>query len=506
MHNKEYRPTLAQLRTFVTVAENKHFGTAAAKLEISQPSLSQGLVALEQGLGLQLIERSTRKVIVTSAGETLLPYAKATLEAADTFLAHARGANGTLAGPLTIGTAEITEKPEKVVTLGQGSTETSIALGTIPVGMEEYAWAADDSGYTPWANEAVKDEGGKLPEFVGAGEELDMEKILELEPDVILAPWSGITQEQYDSLSEIAPTVAYPDQAWSIDWDEQIEIIGKALGQEDDAAELVDALARSAGVPTVVDAVARDFRLEASARTGWPFTRWVRALRPAPLRRLRLDREADGAPDIREHDVRAVLGRSSIPPPAPAARAAVDLAARRIGTAAGEGLPTRWADAVADAARPVDGDLADALDQAVVRTPLRGRKPLWWAVAGLLQVLLAVAAVAGLLWLVVVALAGWLQLPEIPTADVGPFATPFLLLVGAGRQDLRALELGLVGHARNMRDGRVEVVAQGDHAAIGQLEGLLREDPSTAGRPGRVDAVVRQEGDARPGIEGFVER
>ena len=139
----------------------------------------------------------------------------------------------------SLGTAEITEKPEKVVTLGQGSTETSIALGTIPVGMEEYAWAADKSGYTPWVNEAVKDEGGKLPEFVGAGEELDMEKIVELEPDVILAPWSGITQEQYDSLSEIAPTVAYPDQAWSIDWDEQIEIIGQALGQEDDAAKLV---------------------------------------------------------------------------------------------------------------------------------------------------------------------------------------------------------------------------------------------------------------------------
>lgn len=103
MHNKEYRPTLAQLRTFVTVAENKHFGTAAAKLEISQPSLSQALVALEQGLGVQLIERSTRKVIVTSTGESLLPYAKATLEAADAFLSHAKGAHGTLTGPLTIG-------------------------------------------------------------------------------------------------------------------------------------------------------------------------------------------------------------------------------------------------------------------------------------------------------------------------------------------------------------------------------------------------------------------
>ena len=151
--------------------------------------------------------------------------------------------------------------------------------------------------------------------------------------------------------------------------------------------ELVDALARSAGVPTVVDAVARDFRMESLARTGWPFTRWVRAVRPAPLKRLRLDRDVAGSPDITEQDVRAVLGRSSIPPPAPAARAAVDLAARRIGTSAGEGLPTRWADAVADAARPADADLADELDQAVLRTSLRGRKPLWWAVLGPLQVL-----------------------------------------------------------------------------------------------------------------------
>lgn len=103
MHNKEYRPTLAQLRTFVTIAENKHFGTAAQKLQISQPSLSQALVALEQGLDIQLIERSTRRVIVTAAGEKLLPYAKATLEAANAFFAHARGAHGDLSGPLTIG-------------------------------------------------------------------------------------------------------------------------------------------------------------------------------------------------------------------------------------------------------------------------------------------------------------------------------------------------------------------------------------------------------------------
>lgn len=103
MSYKEYRPTLAQLRTFVTIAETKHFGAAAAKLSISQPSLSQALVAIESGLGVQLIERSTRRVIVTPVGETLLPYAKATLDASDLFMAHAHGAVGTLSGQLTIG-------------------------------------------------------------------------------------------------------------------------------------------------------------------------------------------------------------------------------------------------------------------------------------------------------------------------------------------------------------------------------------------------------------------
>lgn len=103
MPNKEFSPTLSQLRTFATVAENRHFGTAATKLGISQPSLSQALVTLEQGLGVQLIERSTRKVIVTAAGEQLLPYALATLQAAELFVTESRGSTGTLDGVLTLG-------------------------------------------------------------------------------------------------------------------------------------------------------------------------------------------------------------------------------------------------------------------------------------------------------------------------------------------------------------------------------------------------------------------
>lgn len=70
----------------------------------------------------------------------------------------------------------------------------------------------------------------------------------------------------------------------------------------------------------------------------------------------------------------------------------------------------------------------------------------------------------------------------------------------------RALELGLVGHARNMDDGRVEVVAQGEPERLQRLGELLEETLSSTGRPGRVTSVVRQDGAVREGITGFVEK
>ncbi|REE71662.1 LysR family transcriptional regulator [Rhodococcus wratislaviensis] len=103
MADQSYQPTLSQLRAFVAVAEYRHFGTAAARLSVSQPTLSQSLAALENGLGVQLIERSTRRVLVTPAGERLLGQAKVILEAADGFVATAAGVGDRLAGPLRIG-------------------------------------------------------------------------------------------------------------------------------------------------------------------------------------------------------------------------------------------------------------------------------------------------------------------------------------------------------------------------------------------------------------------
>jgi GTP-binding protein EngB required for normal cell division len=236
----------------------------------------------------------------------------------------------------------------------------------------------------------------------------------------------------------------------------------------DDAArgELLDALARSAGVPTVVQAVERDYRMEASASTGWPLTRWVQRLRPRPLRRLRLDGR-----DIRvtDADVRSVLGRSSLPPPSPSARAAVDLATRRLADRASADLPHPWADAVERAADPPGPALGDALDRAVVGTSLLARVPVWWRVVGLVQLVLAVAAVVGFLWLALYVLVGWAQLDQVvgdpPTVGVVP--VPLVLfvlgLLGGLLLALVSRWLARVGARRRGRvmDGRLRTSIQG---------------------------------------------
>ncbi|GAA1008408.1 hydrogen peroxide-inducible genes activator [Nocardiopsis tropica] len=103
MSDQPYQPTLAQLRAFVAVARSRHFGTAAAKLGVSQPSLSQALSSLESGLGVQLVERSTRKVLITEAGMSLLEQASGIVSSAAELVSSAAGLTGELRGTLRLG-------------------------------------------------------------------------------------------------------------------------------------------------------------------------------------------------------------------------------------------------------------------------------------------------------------------------------------------------------------------------------------------------------------------
>jgi GTP-binding protein EngB required for normal cell division len=196
---------------------------------------------------------------------------------------------------------------------------------------------------------------------------------------------------------------------------------------------LTAALGAAAGIPAVGRAVQRAAVHRAVASTGFPFTRWLRRLRPDPLRRLHLDRArtaAVGGPAADADDPEAVQ-RTSLPATGAVERSRVELALRRLADDAAAGLPEPWPGSVHEAARSRAGDLADALDRAVATTDLGlARKPLWWRVVGFLQALLALTAVAGLLWLAGLYALTVLRLPEPEPPQVGVLPLPTVLLLG----------------------------------------------------------------------------
>src|ERR1700739_5145074 len=93
---------LKDLRYLVAVAELRHFGRAAARCFVSQPTLSAQLKKLEQSLGLQLIERAPNNVSLTPAGEEIVARARRIIEASDEVGALARSQRYPLAVRLCV--------------------------------------------------------------------------------------------------------------------------------------------------------------------------------------------------------------------------------------------------------------------------------------------------------------------------------------------------------------------------------------------------------------------
>ncbi|WP_369134990.1 iron-siderophore ABC transporter substrate-binding protein [Modestobacter sp. I12A-02662] len=145
--------------------------------------------------------------------------------------------------PVTIehafGETTIEEPPQDVVTWGFGSTDAALALGVVPVAIPFQEYGGDEDGVLPWIAEELDALGAETPTVLPAGEEVPFEAIAAGQPDVILANYSGITQEDHDKLTAIAPTVAYPGEAWTTPWRDVVTTVGQALGKAEEAADLV---------------------------------------------------------------------------------------------------------------------------------------------------------------------------------------------------------------------------------------------------------------------------
>ena len=93
---------LKDLRYLVAVADERHFGRAAARCFVSQPTLSAQLKKLERTLGVQLIERAPNNVTLTPAGQEIVARARRMLEAGDEVVQLARSHRDPLAGKLRV--------------------------------------------------------------------------------------------------------------------------------------------------------------------------------------------------------------------------------------------------------------------------------------------------------------------------------------------------------------------------------------------------------------------
>lgn len=136
------------------------------------------------------------------------------------------------------GSTTITAEPKRIVTVGLTDQDSLLALGVVPVGTTE--WLGNFPGAIgPWA----QDELGfaAQPEVLASTDGPQYEKIAALRPDLILGLYSALTQEQYDTLSKIAPTIAQPQEYsdYGIPWQDATRTVGKVLGKSAQAEQLV---------------------------------------------------------------------------------------------------------------------------------------------------------------------------------------------------------------------------------------------------------------------------
>ena len=179
---------------------------------------------------------------------------------------------------------------------------------------------------------------------------------------------------------------------------------------------LVAALAAAAGVGAVADAAGRSYRMRATASVGWPLTRWLARLRPDPLRRLHLGTGSGGL--------------TSRPETTGAQRAQVSNAVRELVRDRARGLAPAWQASATAVLEARQAELPNQLDQAIRTAKLSQHdRPAWWAAVRGLQWLWFAAAVTGLVWLAVLAVFGYLQLPG-PSLHLGRAPVPTLLLLG----------------------------------------------------------------------------
>lgn len=143
--------------------------------------------------------------------------------------------------PVTIthafGQTTIDSAPERVASWGWGSADAALALGVVPVAIAQQTYGGNADGVLPWVADKLTALGAATPALLpNNGTDAPIEQILAAKPDVLLAQYSGLTQVEYERLTQAGvKVVAYPDKPWSTPWRDVVTITGQVLGKTAEA-------------------------------------------------------------------------------------------------------------------------------------------------------------------------------------------------------------------------------------------------------------------------------
>ena len=195
-----------------------------------------------------LSRRALRPLVAATAAALLLAACSGNADAGSPSGPDAGPTSDADEFPVTLtsafGDTTVESEPTAVATVNWGNHDVPIALGIVPVGFAASTYGDDDGdGVLPWTFEALEElgaTGDDLPVLFDETDGVAFESVANTEPDVVLAAYSGLTEEDWTTLSQIAPTVSWPEFAWGTNWKDMALVNGRALGREAQAQEVVD--------------------------------------------------------------------------------------------------------------------------------------------------------------------------------------------------------------------------------------------------------------------------
>lgn len=131
------------------------------------------------------------------------------------------------------GETTIDRAPVRVATLGSSDADNVLALGIVPVGVPAQSWGANANKSDDWFDAELERLGGTMPTQYSDTDGIPFDDIAATQPDLILATTYGMTKADYQKLSKIAPTLAYPGAAWTTTWQKSLELDAAALGRSE---------------------------------------------------------------------------------------------------------------------------------------------------------------------------------------------------------------------------------------------------------------------------------